>query len=368
MNINGKHFRSIWIEKDEPVIYAIDQRELPFSFRIQKMTTVTEIASSISTMVVRGAPLIGATAACGMYIAASYDSSSMYLKQSAEILLSTRPTAINLRWAIDKILIKLLEIEPNMRAKTARIEAEQFCNDDIEVNSNIGNHGYAILRDVYSKKRKSGALNILTHCNAGWLATVDWGTALAPIYKAQREDLNLHIWIDETRPRNQGSSLTAWELKNQDIPYTIISDNAGGHLMQNDQIDLCIVGSDRTARTGAVCNKIGTYLKALAAKDNNVPFYVALPSSTIDWSWDHRKNNIVIEERNPEEVLFVKGALSNGTIAQVRTTPYGSTAANPAFDITPPELISGLITNRGICKADENSLLDLHPENDRLNL
>jgi len=364
MNIDGKHFTSIWIENDEPVIYAIDQRELPFNFRIKKMTTVSDVALGISTMVVRGAPLIGVAGACGMYIAASHDPSSSNLKQSAEMLLNTRPTAINLRWAIDKLLEKLLKVESSARVNVARKIVEQLYNDDIKTNSNLGNQGYKILRDAYSKKRNGDSLNILTHCNAGWLATVDWGTALAPIYKAQLAHINLHIWIDETRPRNQGSSLTAWEMKNEEIPYTIISDNAGGHLMQTGQIDLCIVGSDRTARTGAVCNKIGTYLKALAAKDNDIPFYVALPSSTIDWSWDPEKNNIEIEERNPEEVLFTKGVLSNGAVAAVRTSPEGSAAANPAFDITPPELISGLITDRGICEAKESSLLRLHPEGD----
>jgi methylthioribose-1-phosphate isomerase len=316
-------------------------------------------------MLVRGAPLIGATAACGLFLAASNDSSEEYIQSSAQLLLKARPTAVNLRWALNRILPPILAVPHAERASVARSEAETLCEEDIATNSRIGENGTALLEKIYQTKPVGQPINILTHCNAGWLATVDWGTALAPIYKAHDAGFDLHVWVDETRPRNQGASLTAWELQAHNIPHTIIADNAGGHLMQRGHVDVCIVGSDRTARNGDVCNKIGTYLKALAAHHNGIPFYAAMPSSTIDWACKDGKNDIVIEEREPDELLFVTGLSEKGQLTNIRVAPPGSNAANPAFDVTPHELVTGIITDRGICEAEEQSLLAMYPDYDQ---
>jgi methylthioribose-1-phosphate isomerase len=363
MKVMGQHFRSIWLEDQNRSVMVIDQRRLPFHFEIKKLTTVDDVTSAISDMVVRGAPLIGATAACGLLLAAAEDPSDEYLSHSANALIGARPTAVNLRWAIDRVLPPTLAVAPSDRFEVACIQVQELCDDDISTNSQIGDHGLDLFRELDRKKRlTTEPLNILTHCNAGWLATVDWGTALAPIFKAYDAGLQVHVWVDETRPRNQGASLTAWELQAHGIPHTLIADNAGGHLMQQGSIDVCIVGSDRTARNGDVCNKIGTYLKALAAYDNGVPFYAAVPSSTIDWTCDDGQTQIPIEERNPDEVLFITGAMDNNQTVKVRIAPKGSRGANPAFDVTPHRLVTGIVTDRGICKADEKSLLTLYPE------
>ena len=362
MKVQGKHFRSIWLEQEGQVVTVIDQRLLPFRFEIKQLTTVADVITAISDMVVRGAPLIGATAACGLLLAAAKDPSDENLSHSSDMLLAARPTAVNLRWALEQILPPILAVAPSDRFNLARIQVEELCDNDIATNSLIGDYGFALLKELNLQKPSGQPINVLTHCNAGWLATVDWGTALAPIFKAHDAGFHVHVWVDETRPRNQGASLTAWELQSHGIPYTLITDNAGGHLMQRGQVDICIVGSDRTARNGDVCNKIGTYLKALAAYDNSIPFYVAVPSSTIDWSCENGSKEIPIEERTAEEVLFMTGVVDDGQIVKIRIAPKGSRSANPAFDITPHRLITGIITDRGICAAEKQSLLMLYPE------
>lgn len=362
MKVKNQHFRSIWLDPTSPIVNVIDQRRLPFEFLIRQLGTVEDVAWAISDMVVRGAPLIGVSAAYGLFLAASKDPTDNNLNNAANLLLGARPTAVNLRWAVEKLLYSLASANPSERPQIARLEAEKLGEEDILTNSNIGDNGVVILNQIHENKKREEPVNILTHCNAGWLATVDWGTALAPIYKAYDEGLPIHVWVDETRPRNQGSSLTAWELQAHGIPHTIIADNAGGHLMQKGAIDVCIVGSDRTARNGDVCNKIGTYLKALAAMDNKVPFYAAVPSSTIDWQCQNGQTSITIEERPSDELLYVTGLSSAGEISKVRVAPIGSSAANPAFDITPNKLVTGIITDRGICQANEQSLLNIYPE------
>ena len=362
MNVKGEHFRSIWLEQESQVVMVIDQRQLPFHFEIKQLTTAADAAAAIADMVVRGAPLIGATAACGLLLATAEDASDEHLLSAAELLLSARPTAVNLRWAVEEILPRILAVAPSDRFELARIQVDKLCEEDIAGNSRIGDHGFRLLQELYLQKSAEQPLNILTHCNAGWLATVDWGTALAPVFKAYDAGLRVHVWVDETRPRNQGASLTAWELQAHGVPHTLIVDNAGGHLMQQGQVDICIVGSDRTARNGDVCNKIGTYLSALAADDNGIPFYAAVPSPTIDWSCRDGRNEIPIEERAQEEVLFITGLLDSGETVRVRIAPEGTRSANPAFDVTPHRLLTGIITDRGICGADERSLLELYPE------
>jgi methylthioribose-1-phosphate isomerase len=364
MKVGGQHFRSIWLTKEHQAVMVIDQQQLPFRFELKQLNTVTDAATAISDMVVRGAPLIGATAACGLLLAAAKDPSEDYLSNAAKVLVAARPTAINLRWAVDRILPRILAVAPSDRLGLARVQVGTLCEEDITRNSRIGDHGFELLKELSLQKSNTQPqpLNILTHCNAGWLATVDWGTALAPIFKAFDAGLEVHVWVDETRPRNQGASLTAWELQAHGIPHTLIADNAGGHLMQQGQVDICIVGSDRTANNGDVCNKIGTYLKALAAYDNGIPFYAAVPSPTIDWSCQDGRMEIPIEERKEEEVLFISGALDDGQTVKVRIAPEGSRGANPAFDVTPRRLVTGIITDRGICRADEESLLKLYPE------
>lgn len=351
MKIRGYHYRTIWPSADSAAIEIIDQTLLPHVFEVKRLATVSEVAQAIKTMQVRGAPLIGATAAYGVALAMQESGDDDRLQQVARILVATRPTAVNLRWAVERMTARLRTVPKAQRAEVAWREAAALCDEDVAANQALGQHGLALLRDLHQKK--SRPLNILTHCNAGWLAAVDWGTALAPIYTAFDAGIPLHVWVDETRPRNQGASLTAWELQQHGVPHTVIADNAGGHLMQHGQVDAIIVGADRVTATGDVCNKIGTYLKALAAHDNRVPFYAAVPSPTIDWSIRDGLREIPIEERDEEEVAWMQGRTEEGRLARVRILPEGSRAANPAFDVTPARLVTGIITERGTCTPDQ---------------
>ncbi len=357
MLISGTPTRTIWRSGD--AVEIIDQTRLPHEFGVRRLTTLADAAEAIAVMRVRGAPLIGATAAYGLTLAALQDASDTALRAAAEQLVATRPTAINLRWAVQRMLARLLPLQSGERVDAAWTEAGAICDEDVAQNRAIGRHGLALLQNLAAGK--SGPLNILTHCNAGWLATVDRGTALAPIFAAQEAGLDVHVWVDETRPRNQGASLTAWELKQAGIAHHVIADNAGGHLMQQGRVDACIVGTDRTSANGDVANKIGTYLKALAAFDNGVPFYVAAPGPSIDFSLADG-GEIPIEERDGEEVACIQGCDAEGRLVSVRLTPLGSPAANPAFDVTPARLVSGLITERGICAASRAALATLFPE------
>ncbi|MBT6071123.1 MAG: S-methyl-5-thioribose-1-phosphate isomerase [Proteobacteria bacterium] len=361
MNVDGRAYRSIWIDPNDDLVRVIDQTKLPFRFEIKTLDSASKTADAIHDMVVRGAPLIGATAACGLFLAAKTDPSDNFLNNAYQELLNSRPTAVNLRWALDRIIPDLLATSEDKRKGLARTLAQQICDEDIKTNSAIGDHGLRLIRDIAIKNNLK-IVNILTHCNAGWLATVDWGTALAPIFKAHDSAIKVHVWVDETRPRNQGASLTAWELNAHGVPHTVISDNAGGHLMQTGVVDLCIVGSDRTTRAGDVCNKIGTYLKALAAHDNQLPFYAALPSSTIDWTITDGVGQIPIEERAEEEVTHIWGLDEHGDTRKIRLVSQESHAANPAFDVTPRRLITGIITERGVVAAEESDLLKTFPE------
>jgi methylthioribose-1-phosphate isomerase len=366
MEIKGRPYRSIWLNEDGRSVDIIDQTLLPHEFRVHTLQSMTDAAEAISAMRVRGAPLIGATAAYGVAMAMRDDTVDAALHQACEVLLSTRPTAVNLRWAIEHMRHLLDPLDPPERAVAAYAAAFDICEEDVQINSTIGEHGLGLLRRAWHDKAPgSDALHILTHCNAGWLATVDWGTALAPVYKAHDEGIPVHVWVDETRPRNQGMALTAWELAAHGVPCDVIVDNAGGHLMQHGQVDLCITGTDRTARNGDVCNKIGTYLKALAAHDNGIPFYVALPGPTIDWNCNDGLSSIPIEERDPAEVTGVYGKTAAGELTSVQITPDGVTARNYAFDVTPARLVTGLITERGICAASEEGLRTLYPEQAR---
>jgi methylthioribose-1-phosphate isomerase len=344
MRVSGDHYRTIWPKDGKLAI--IDQTRLPHEFIVCEIETVAEAAAAILDMKVRGAPLIGITAAYGLALALRDDPSDAGLDAASRMLLATRPTAVNLSWALATMQDHLHPLQPSVRYDAALARAAQLAEADVALCGAIGDHGLALIRDVAAKKQ--GPVNILTHCNAGWLATVDWGTATAPIYKAQEAGIALHVFVDETRPRNQGASLTAWEFVQQGIPHQVIVDNAGGHLMQHGGVDLVIVGTDRTTATGDVCNKIGTYLKALAAKDNGVPFYVAAPSPSIDFSLADGLQEIPIEERSESEVTHMRGITDDGRIASVRLTPKGSRAANPAFDVTPARLVTGLITERGV--------------------
>lgn len=359
MNINGKHYRTICVkEGDEKVIQIIDQRNLPHEFIIEDLKSVDDFAVAIKDMHVRGAGLIGATAGFGMYIAALNGDN---LDEAGKKLKATRPTAVNLAWAVDRQLKAIKNVED--KVKVALETAKEIADEDANFCKRLGNHGMKIIEEI-SQKKNEKVVNILTHCNAGWLAFVDYGSAIAPIYAAHDKGIKVHVWVDETRPRNQGARLTAWELLQHGVPHTVISDNVGGHLMQHGMVDMCIVGTDRTTYTGDVANKIGTYLKALAAKDNNIPFYVALPSSTFDWKIKDGIKEIPIEQRGNEEVKYAQG-LVDGQIKRVLLTPKDSHAANFAFDVTPRRLITGLITERGICKANEESILKLYPEHKR---
>jgi methylthioribose-1-phosphate isomerase len=360
MNINGKHYRTIWLSPDGWSVEIIDQTKLPFAFETVTLRSLEDAAQAISTMQVRGAPLIGATAAYGVALALRDDASDEALERACTALAATRPTAINLRGALGEMEKAVRNQPRETRVAAAYAKAADICDADAEMCRSIGEHGFGLIK-AHADKKRGERVNILTHCNAGWLATVDWGTALAPIYRAYDKGIPLHVWVDETRPRNQGASLTAFELGAHGVPHTIIADNTGGHLMQKKLVDLCIVGTDRTTRTGDVANKIGTYLKALAARDNDVPFFVALPHSTIDWTITDG-STIPIEERDPREVTHVTGRLPDGSIATVDITPSGSPAANYAFDVTPLRFITGFITERGVTPGTRDGLVTLYPE------
>lgn len=362
MKVGDRHYRTIWMNEDGRSVDVIDQRWLPHEFRIVTLKTVDDVATAIRDMWIRGAPLIGVTAAYGVAIAMTEDASDAALDRVWEKLHETRPTAINLRWALDAMRAHLQAYPESERAEAAYSRAHEIADEDVQLNRSIGANGLELIRKIAAGKKPGEPVNILTHCNAGWLATVDYGTATAPIYMAVEEGIPVHVYVDETRPRNQGAQLTAWEMNGHGVPHTLIVDNAGGHLMQHGDVDMVIVGTDRTTANGDVCNKIGTYLKALAARDNDVPFYVALPSPTIDWTVKDGVKEIPIEERNSDEVTFVQGRNADGSIAMVRVSPEGSPAANPAFDVTPARLITGLITERGVAKASPDGLKAMFPE------
>lgn len=362
MKVAGRHYRTIWLNEDGRSVDIIDQRHLPHELRIVSLLSVADAAVAIRDMRVRGAPLIGATAAYGVALKMAEDSSDEALDEAWTLLNATRPTAINLRWALDEMRSFLRPQAPLERRAAAYRRAAEIADEDVEINRQIGRNGVRIIRDLAKAKKPGEPVNILTHCNAGWLATVDYGTATAPIYMAVEEGIPVHVYVDETRPRNQGAHLTAWELAGHGVPHTLIVDNAGGHLMQRGEVDMVIVGTDRTAANGDVCNKIGTYLKALAAHDNGVPFYVGLPSPTIDWTVRDGIRDIPIEERSGDEVSLVWGRSGDGQVTQVRISPDATPAANPAFDVTPARLVTGLITERGIAKASPEGLLALFPE------
>ena len=351
MKIQNKEYRTIWYE--ENVVKIIDQTKLPHQFIIKDLKTVKDAINAIKVMEVRGAPLIGGTAAYGMALAVQENNDPEFIKKSAEELIQSRPTAINLKWAVDRMMKKLSGINSDQILDIALKEAKEICDEDEKFCENIGINGLKIIEEIYNKKKDK--VNILTHCNAGWLATINWGTATSPIYHAHQKGIPVHVWVDETRPRNQGANLTSYELNEENIPNTIIADNTGGILMQRGDVDMCIVGTDRTLSNGDVCNKIGTYLKALAAHDNNVPFYVALPSSTIDWEIKEGKD-IPIEERNSEELSHVEGMDENNEIKKVLIYPKKSKAMNLAFDVTPAKYVTGLITEKGICEASSDAL------------
>ncbi len=387
MNVDGTHYRTIWLkEGDERTVQIIDQRNLPHEFIIEDLKTTKDVARAIKEMRVRGAGLIGATAAYGMYLAAlesreelrwlikqkdsavpkeqfdSYCSSEfdIMMKNAGDVLIRTRPTAVNLEWAVNRQIEAMKGTGYDSKISTALKTAIEIADEDAEYCRSIGEHGVNLLEDI-SNRKGGKPVNILTHCNAGWLAFVDYGSATSPIYAAHNQGIDVHVWVDETRPSNQGARLTAWELGQHGVPHTVIADNAGGHLMQHEEVDIMIVGSDRTTYTGDVCNKIGTYLKAVAAKDNNIPFYVALPSSTIDWKMRDGVKEIPIEERGGEEVKYIQG-LHDGNIKQVLLTPETSSVTNYSFDVTPSRLVTGIITERGICEASEDGILSMYPE------
>ena len=362
MKVDGRHFRSIWLEPDGWSVGAIDQRRLPHEFIVARMTSAADAAEAIRSMLVRGAPLIGATAAYGVALAMRDDHSDASLDQACKMLVATRPTAINLKWALDEMQRVLRPLPSSARPEAAYARAGEIAEEDIAINRDIGQHGLKLIEAIAAAKKPGEPVNVLTHCNAGWLATVDWGTATAPIYQAHDRGLAVHVWVDETRPRNQGASLTAWELGHHGVPHTVVPDNTGGHLMQHGMVDLVIVGTDRVTAKGDVCNKIGTYLKALAAHDNGVPFYVALPSPTIDFSVDDGIREIPIEQRVAEEVTHMTGRTADGRIETVRIVPDGSPVANYGFDVTPARLVTGLITERGVLKADRAALAAAFPE------
>lgn len=361
MKIDGTHYRSLWWNSDKNVLEIIDQRWLPHDFRVVPVETMQDFADAIFDMRVRGAPLIGATAAYGMALAMAENPSDANMDAAWTFLEKTRPTAINLRWALDRCRAALRPLPEGDRAAAALALAHEIADEDVEINRRIGEHGLALIREIAARKPAGEPVRLLTHCNAGWLATVDWGTATSPMYHAHDAGLALHVWVDETRPRNQGA-LTSWELGKHGVPHTYITDNAGGHLMQHGMVDMVITGTDRTTRQGDVCNKIGTYLKALAAHDNGVPFYVALPSPTIDWTVSDGVAEIPIEERNAREVTHVQGITEAGGIGAVQVTPEDTPGGNPAFDVTPNRLVTGLITERGVCEASEAGLAALFPD------
>jgi len=358
MLVDNQHYRTIWPDASgaAPFVNIIDQTLLPHEFKIERITSLGQMILAIKTMQVRGAPLIGAAAAYGMALALLEATDDDYLRKSASQLVASRPTAVNLKWAVERMLTHLIALPEAVRLQAAWDEAALICDEDVLLNQAIGAYGLQLIERM--QVEKSRTINILTHCNAGWLATVDFGTALAPIYAAHNAGINVHIWVDETRPRNQGASLTAWELAQHGVPYTIISDNAGGHLMQQGQVDMVIVGADRVTSAGDVCNKIGTYLKALAACDSAafghvVPFYAAVPSPTIDWHISDGVNQIEIEERHADELAWMSGRLASGEVARVNILPQGANVANPAFDVTPARLVTGIITEQGVFAPDQ---------------
>ena len=353
MLVNDVPYRSIWRNQKNGSVNIIDQRWLPHEFSMQQLSSTNDAMVAIKDMWVRGAPLIGVTAAYGMAIAMAEDPSQDNLQKAGKFLNSARPTAVNLFWAVSKIQTELIKIEANKRASAAMVLADQMAEEDVQTNMAIGKHGAKLIADIAQTKTNSEPVRILTHCNAGWLATVDRGTATAPIYEAHEQGIPIEVWVDETRPRNQGAALTTWELLHNHVPHTLIVDNAGGHLMQQGLVDICIVGSDRTTATGDVCNKIGTYLKALAAKDNGVPFYAALPKSTIDFALDDGIRDIPIENRSEEEVTHIQGLNQNNEIVNVRLCPDNVRALNPAFDVTPRHFITGIITEYGAHRPDQ---------------
>jgi methylthioribose-1-phosphate isomerase len=353
MKIEGKEYRTIWFDEKNQAVKIIDQTKLPHQFIIKDLKTVKDAINAIKIMEVRGAPLIGATTAYGILLAIKENKDPNFLKKSSEELIQSRPTAINLKWAVDRMLNKLSGVNSSEVLDIALKEAKDICDEDEKFCENIGLNGLKIIEEIYNKKKDT--VNILTHCNAGWLATINWGTATSPIYHAHKKGIPVHVWVDETRPRNQGANLTSYELNEEKIPNTIIADNTGGILMQRGEVDMCIVGTDRTLSTGDVCNKIGTYLKALAANDNNVPFYVALPSSTIDWKIKNFKD-IPIEERNSEELSYIEGIDEDDKLKKILIYPKKSKALNLAFDVTPAKYVTGLITEKGICEASSDAL------------
>jgi methylthioribose-1-phosphate isomerase len=358
--LTAENFRTIWLKPDDPnVVQIIDQRLLPHAYTVHDLRTWQDADTAIADMYVRGAPLIGATAAWGLYLAALADPTPAGVRAAAEALLLSRPTAVNLRWAVERIL-RLVAASGDDLAQRIRTDAQAICDEDVEISRGIGEHGVVLLEEI-ARRKPGETINVLTHCNAGSLATINYGTATAPIYFAQQRGIDVHVWVDETRPRNQGSQLTAWELSESGVPHTLVVDNAGGHLMQHGMVDIVFTGTDRTTRCGDVANKIGTYLKALAAHDNDIPFYVALPATTLDWHSRDGVAEIPIEERDPEEVSHIYG-ISNGKPARVRTTANNTPVSNYAFDVTPARLVTGLITERGICEASEKGLLSLFPE------
>jgi methylthioribose-1-phosphate isomerase len=360
MKVDGVPFRTIWLAEDGWSVEIIDQTRLPHEFAVLRLCTLADAVAAINDMRVRGAPLIGAMAAYGLCLALKVDAGDQSLEEACRRLRQTRPTAVNLAWALDQVTDLVRPLPIGDRAEAAYKKAAEICDEDVAICRAIGKNGLSVIEAARADK-EDGPVNILTHCNAGWLATVDWGTALAPIYAAHDSGIAVHVWVDETRPRNQGAGLTAWELGKHGVPHTVIADNAGGHLMQRGQVDLCITGTDRTAANGDVCNKIGTYLKALAAHDNGVPFYFALPGPTIDWGAESGAV-IPIEERDAHEVTHARGLDPMDKLVDVRLTPAGSPAANPAFDVTPARLITGLITERGITSANGAGLRGLYPE------
>jgi methylthioribose-1-phosphate isomerase len=363
MKIDGTPYRSVWVDRDDGwSVRIFDQTKLPWAIEILRLADEDAAAHAIRSMQTRGAPLIGAVAAYGVALALRKDASTANLERVVEMLGKTRPTAINLRWALDRMRAALHNLAPADRVAAAYAEAAAICDDDVETCRKIGEHGLPLLQEIAARKGPGERVNVLTHCNAGWIATVDYGTALSPIYQAHDLGLPVHVWVDETRPRNQGAALTAWELGKHGVPHTVVSDNAGGHLMQHGEVDICIVGTDRVTRQGDVANKIGTYLKALAARDNGVPFWVALPHSTLDPTVRDGVAEIPIEERNAAEVTDLTGRTSDGRIETIRVVAEGSAAANPAFDVTPARLVTGLITERGRTEASEAGLRALYPD------
>ena len=357
MRVDGRPMRTLWPAPQRDALFVIDQRQLPHRLQVERLDDVAAVHRAIRDMWVRGAPLIGATAAYGLALQMNDSADDAALEQAATWLQQARPTAVNLAWAVQRLLAVLRSLPPSARRDAAWAQADALADEDVQVNADIGRHGLALLQAVAA--RKPGPVNVLTHCNAGWLATVDWGTATSPIYQAHAAGLPVHVWVDETRPRNQGASLTAWELGREGVPHTVIADNAGGHLMQHGRVDLVIVGCDRVTARGDVCNKIGTYLKALAAHDNGVPFYAAMPTSTLDLSLHDGLAEIPIEERSAREVTHLPGRTASGEVVEVQLVPDGTRAANPAFDVTPARLVTGLITERGVVAADEGALRHL---------